>query len=382
MRILYLVTKADMGGAQVHLLDLVRGFRGELDPIVAAGEEGYLTAAVRKLGVPCHVVPSLVHPISPLKDGQAVIEVSRLIRAVRADLIHAHTSKAGLIGRLAARVTRTPAVFTAHTWCFAEGTSWKWRVAGLPAERLAGWFSSAIINVSEANQQLALRHGISGEKRMLTIWNGIADTPYRARPDHEGEPRIVMVARFATQKDQLSLLRALSEIRHPAKLLFVGDGPTMEMVKGDCDRLGLQERVEFLGPRQDVAQILAKSQIFALATNWEGLPLSILEAMRAGLPAVVSDVGGVSEAVIDGQTGFLARRGDVEGLRHRLTRLLTDPGLRVRLGKAARARYENHFTLDRMLRKTLAVYHMAALGVRAANSLPLRQIGVHADFRS
>src|SRR5215472_552938 len=160
MRILYLVTKADMGGAQVHLLDLLRGFREMLEPVVATGEEGYFTEAVRQLGIPTYVMPHLVHPITPLEDTRAVWEISKLVRASKADLVHTHTSKAGLLGRLAARLAGVPSVFTAHTWCFTEGTSWKWRLAGIPAERLAARFSSAIINVSEANRNLAIEHGI------------------------------------------------------------------------------------------------------------------------------------------------------------------------------------------------------------------------------
>jgi len=115
MRILYLVTRADLGGAQVHILDLLHGFRNRLEPVVAVGEEGYFTEAVRALGVDCHIIPRLVHPISPRKDVQAILEVTRLIRAVRPDVVHAHTSKAGVIGRLAARAVAVPSVFTAHT---------------------------------------------------------------------------------------------------------------------------------------------------------------------------------------------------------------------------------------------------------------------------
>src|SRR5690349_7161388 len=103
MRILYLVTKADLGGAQVHILDLLRGFKDALDPVVATGENGYFTDAVAQLGIRCHVVPNLVHPISPVKDCRAVLDIAALIRAVQPDLVHTHTSKAGVIGRLAAR---------------------------------------------------------------------------------------------------------------------------------------------------------------------------------------------------------------------------------------------------------------------------------------
>lgn len=369
MRVLYLVTKADLGGAQVHILDLLRGFRSVLEPVVAAGAEGYFTEGVRNLGVPCEIVPNLVHPIAPVDDCRALLQVARLIHKIRPDVVHAHTSKAGIIARFAARAAGVPAVFTAHTWCFAEGTSWKWRLGGIPAERLAGWFSAAIINVSDANRELALRHGISDHKRMLTIWNGIPDTPHRARPGTSGVPRIVMVARCAEQKDHSLLLRAFARITKPAKLVFVGGGPKLTALKAEANELNIANRVEFLGDRFDIAEILSNSHVFALASKWEGFPLSILEAMRAGLPVIASNVGGVSEAVTDGNTGFLVERGDVSAFRTRLHSLLDDPSLRRQMGAAGRQRYENAFTLDHMLRKTLAIYQMAVLGVRAAGTL-------------
>ena len=237
------------------------------------------------------------------------------------------------------------------------------------SERMAGWFSSAIINVSDANRELALRHGISDPKRMLTIWNGIPDTPHRARPGVSAVPRIVMVARCAEQKDHSVLLRAFARIAEPAQLIFVGDGPKLAPLRAEANELNVTNRVEFLGDRFDIAEILSGSHIFALASKWEGFPLSILEAMRAGLPVVASNVGGVSEAVTDGKTGFLVERGDVSAFRNRLHSLLDNPALRRTMGAAGRQRYEAAFTLDHMLRKTLAVYQMAVLGVRAAGAL-------------
>jgi glycosyltransferase involved in cell wall biosynthesis len=120
--------------------------------------------------------------------------------------------------------------------------------------------------------------------------------------------------------------------------------------------LGIQDRVRFLGQRMDVDQLLAAAQISLLVTNWEGFPLSILEAMRAGLPVIATSVAGIGEAVTDGETGYLVPRGDVDLLRNRIERLLTDPGLRVQLGRGGRERYERHFTLDHFVARTLAVY--------------------------
>jgi glycosyltransferase involved in cell wall biosynthesis len=382
MKILYLITRSDLGGAQVHLLDLLRSLPPTVDPVVGVGEAGYLANAVRELGIPCHIVPGLTQPIAPLRDLRALFGLIGLIKEVRPALIHAHTSKAGVLGRLAARITGVPSVFTAHTWCFAEGTSLKWKLAGIPGERLAARCCSAIINVSKANRELAVSHKIA-IRRLCVVHNGIPDTPLRARPDRGEIPTIALVARCCDQKDHSLLLRAVSEVSTPARVVLVGDGPTRPALEAEAQRLGIGKRVEFLGERKDVAQVLAKAHIFALPTKWEGFPLSILEAMRAGLPVIASDVGGVAEAVVDGVTGFLVPTGDAGGFRDRLAVLLSNSDIRRRMGDAGRRSYESKFTLEAMMRGTLAVYGSVLRGsdvVAPTLAIPNQSREVHADL--
>lgn len=376
MKVLILITRAELGGAQRHVVDLLEGLRGEFELHLATGEEGYLTDAAQRLAVPVHMVPDLVQPMSPVRDYKAVCQMKRLIEQLEPDLVHAHTSKAGIVGRAAAAWNGTPCLFTAHTWCFSEGTSWKWKVVGTPMERLAARWSSAIINVSESNRQLALRQGVRPRGAMLTLHNGIADTEHRASAGACDVPVVVMVARFSPQKAQAELLEAASSIELPFRIVFVGDGPTRPALQQRAEQLGLGGRVKFLGERHDVAEILASSHIFALPTNWEGFPLSILEAMRAGLPVVVSDVGGVREAVLEGETGFLSADVGGSGFREGLRRLIEDAALRVRMGRAGRVRFEREFTVDVMLRKTAKVYHDSATGedlASPAEEMPVRR---------
>jgi glycosyltransferase involved in cell wall biosynthesis len=354
LKILYLITRAERGGGQVHLVDLLRGYRGRFELSVAVGETGYLTDECASLGVPFYILPSLVQPVQPRKDLAALFETISLLRNAKPDLIHAHTSKAGLIGRLAARVTSTPVVFTAHTWSFADGLSRKQQLISLPLERLAALGPQRIITVSEENRQLALRSRICSEDRLITVWNGVQDTPFRAEPGTD-PVRIAMVARFAPQKNQSLLIQAVADLPS-VSVDFVGDGPTRSAAEAEANRLGIADRVRFLGDRGDVDRILARSQIFVLSTNWEGLPYSIIEAMRAGLPVIATDVGGNREAVGEGVTGYLVERGNKSALCERISRLAADPALRVQLGLAGRAFYEKHLTVEAMLGKTSRVY--------------------------
>lgn len=356
MKILYLITRAERGGAQVHLLDLIRGFRNRCEIEVAAGEDGFVLDKARQFGAVCHVVPGLVQPFHAINDIRALREVIALLRKRRPDVVHAHTSKAGIIGRLGAWVCGIPSVFTAHAWCFAEGTSWKWKVFGVPFEWLASLSGGPIINVSDANRRLALQYRIASAQRLVTIHNGVPDGEQNYQIARPEPPAIIMVARFAPPKRQIELLETCARIKVPFRLQFAGAGPDEREVRRRAEQLGMSQRVEFLGDCSDVPARLREASIFALATNWEGFPISVLEAMRAALPIVASNVGGVQEAVVDGENGFLADRGDWMSFQGYLEKLLTDENLRERMACKSRRRFEERFTDDQMLRKTFNLY--------------------------
>jgi glycosyltransferase involved in cell wall biosynthesis len=201
--------------------------------------------------------------------------------------------------------------------------------------------------------------------KMQLVHNGLPDLPatFRADPG-AGSPRAVMVARFAAPKDHLTVVRAMQHVTG-LELDFVGDGPDEETAKALAAELGVTDKIHFLGIRTDVPEILAKSHVFILSSHSEAFPISTLEAMRAGLPTVVANVGGAGEAVIDGKTGFLFERADHLGLADRLNQLAADPGLRARQGAEARAHFEREFTLDQMYTRTRAVYESVLRPARA-----------------
>ena len=200
---------------------------------------------------------------------------------------------------------------------------------------------------------------------------------FRSQPAaFEVVPRIIMLARFAPQKAQGLLVEAVRGIDKPFELVFVGDGPTRPEVEEQVRSAGLASRVQFLGQRLDVAELLASSHMFALFTHWEGFPISILEAMRAGLPSVVSDVGGVREA-IDESCGRIIAPRDVSGFRAAVDELLGSAAIRAELGAAARRRYEHNYTVDVMLGKTVSVYRAVTAGELRPSSATSYQVEKH-----
>jgi glycosyltransferase involved in cell wall biosynthesis len=331
---------------------------------VIVGGSGPFVDELRAQQVPTTVLRHLTVPISPLRDLLALQEIHAALRALRPDLVAAHSSKAGILGRLAAWSLRIPVVLTAHGWNFTPGIQPFQAVVYRQIERFVRPLTSRIITVSEFDRRLAIEAGVIAENRVVTVHNGMPDVPSQLRADPgRTPPRLVMVARFEPQKDHPTLLRALAGLQdQPWELDLIGEGVLLGQIKSLADTLGIAHRVRFMGQRMDVEQILATAQVGLLATNWEGFPLSILEGMRAGLPVVASSVGGIGEAIRDEETGYLVPRGDVQVLRDRIARLLTDPTLRLRFGAGGRTRYEQQFTLGRFVANTLAVYRDVIAG--------------------
>jgi glycosyltransferase involved in cell wall biosynthesis len=355
-RILYLITRAMHAGAQTQLLDIMKHSQDRFDVSLGIGEEGFMSEATRQIGAPVHLLPHLVRPFHPVKDIRAYEETKALIEKVRPDLIHPYAYKTRVIGGLAAQRLGVLSVFTDQGWPFTGESPWHWKMTTIPSERWAASKCAKLITVSEFDRQLALQNQIAPPEKIVTIHNTVPDHPLRANPGAEGEVRIIMVARFEAQKDHSLLVRALSGVDENFRILFVGTGVLQPQVEAEAKALGMSDKVDFLGSREDVPDLLASSHLFALISNWEGFPLTTAEAMRAGLPVVVSDVGGAKEALLDGENGFVVPQGDLETVRDRLVRLIRDPALRARMSVASRKYFETELSFQLMVDRTHAVY--------------------------
>jgi glycosyltransferase involved in cell wall biosynthesis len=356
-RILFVITLAETGGAQAYVASLLPALARNFDVAVAAHGTGPLESAAIAASVRFIPLRHLRRPISPWRDALALLELLLLLRRERPDVLHANSSKAGIIGRVAAALVGVPIrIFTVHGWAFSahDGLA---AVAYRYADRLVSPLTTRTICVAESERVAGLRAGTCRVDRTVVIPNAVAVASALRHRGDAAVPVVVSVGRFSKPKDFVTLARSLAMLdRGSFRALLVGDGPDRAELEAELQHLGLDGAVELLGTREDVAELLAGADVFVLSSTSEGLPISILEAMAAGLPVVASSVGGVPEAVVDGETGLLVPPGDPAALAAALRRLTTDGELRRRLGTAALARAEALFDLPRFQDAHVEVY--------------------------
>ena len=365
-----MITLAEIGGAQTYVASLLPALACRFEVVVAAHGPGPLRAAAEATpGVRYVALRHVRRRISPLRDLVGFFELVRVLRRERPDIVHANSSKAGVLGRAAARLAGVPIrIFTVHGWAFsaysgASGRLYRW------ADRAVRPLTTVAICVSERERSAGVEAGTCDPERTVVIPNAVdVSSAPQAAPEHE-KAQIVAVGRLKPPKDFLTLLRALAVLpRGTFEAVIVGDGPDRTRLAREIDELGIEESVQLLGERSDVPALLAESDVFVLSSKSEGLPVSVLEAMAAGLPTVASRVGGVPELVADGEQGLLVPPGDVGALAAALARLIAEPATRRRLGDAARARAEAQFGLEPFRQAHVELYsrELARRGLPAA----------------
>lgn len=348
-----------VGGAQNHVRDLAVGLNDKGHTIVIiSGEDKNIHQSIEARGIQCFHSKHLKRTLHPWRDFKAFIEIRKELKRIQPDLIATHSAKAGIIGRIAGWTLGIPTIFTAHGWSFTEGIPRKKRFLYKHIEKVVSVATNGIITVSEYDFKLARKNKIASKKKLHTIHNGVHNRSLLLGTAHdEGVTRFTMVARFEEPKRQLEVIKALQKFKSKTwKLTFAGDGPLQQEAERYVVQHQLKDFVTFLGNEKNIEGLLAQSDVFVLLSDWEGFPLSILEAMRSGLPIIASDVGGVSEAVKHGENGFLINRNDTGQLHHAIKNLLENGILRKEMGNKSRMYFEQQFTFDQMLTKTDAYY--------------------------
>lgn len=355
MRILHAITKGDVGGAQTNVLTLAAGLVGRGHHVeVVTGALGPVTDAIARAGAVVRHEPTLAHAIDPSADRRALARITALLDEVDPDVVHLHSSKAGLLGRIAARRRGVPAVYTAHGWPFQAGAAMTQRVVSFVGEAVAGHLGGTVICVSEAEAALARRYRVAPAGRIVVVPNGIDDRPVVARPPG-GPVRITMVARLAPPKLPLLLVDALARLGDlPWTAVLAGGGVYESEVRALVAHHGLTERIAVPGDVTDVPELLDRSDVGVLCSRYEGLPLGVIESMRAGLAVVASRLPGTEE-LLAGGAGLLVAN-ETGPLAEALATVVRDDDRRADLGERARRRYEERYRAETMIDAIEEIY--------------------------
>lgn len=375
VRVLHVITRMIVGGAQENtmlscaLIDRER-FPSDLLCGEETGPEGELHTESRARGVRLLLEPDLVRDPRPWKDLRVTKRLERVMREGRYDIVHTHTAKAGILGRIAARRARVPiVVHTVHGWSFRHSRGrLEWELYTRSERWCAGW-TDAMIVVAEADREEGLRRGIGTAGQYSLIRSGIEIEAYRDVTASRAATRASLgipldalvvgtVGRLVRQKaplDMVAAFRHLAAVREDAHLVFVGEGPLHREVVAAVAAAGLTGRVHLLGLRRDVPALLHAFDVFALASHFEGLPRVFPQAMAAGLPIVATRVDGAPDAIEPGVNGWLVDVGNDREMGERLIQVASDRDAARAMGRAGLERVEE-FSASRMVRRLEALY--------------------------
>jgi len=358
--LLYVIKQAQLGGAPLHVLQLIQHFRQDYDVHLCVGDLDYLSEQAKTLEIPIYQLGSLQQDANFLSFIRMFGELNRLIQTVDADLVHFHSPLVNVVGRFVCRILGKQSVSTVHGWNFVPGLPWKRRLSSWILEFISVRLRQTIISVSEYDRLKGQKYLLLPSWRITVIHNGlpatIVNAPALIENDNKGA-NILMVARFTQQKNQRLLIDAVERLSSKNWMLtFAGDGETLEDIKRYAASKACAAQITFLGTVHDVPKLLKTADIFVLATHYEGLPLSIIEAMRSGLPIVANDVGGISELVRHDENGLLCPANSTDAMANALEALINTPKTRTQLGKTSQQRFSNEFTDTVMFEKTAKVY--------------------------
>lgn len=346
---MHIITRFDLGGAQKSLLELVSFLpKDEYEILIACGEDGILLAEALELkGIRVSIIPSLRREINFFHDIKALIQLRSFIKSKNIDIIHTHSSKAGIIGRWAAKLAGAPVIIhTIHGWEFYRGQNPVIRKFYVFLERLAAGITDKLIAVSNYDIEEGVKERIGAREKYALIRYGIRRKDFFPPAGNHPSLTVGMVACFKPQKSPEDFVRAAAIVvkEFPAaQFVLTGDGILRVKIERLIKKLKLNANIRLLGWRRDIPQLLSVFDILVLTSRWEGMPLVFLEAMAAGRPVIASAVCGNHEIIRDGENGFLFPCGDYEALAEKITLLIKNDRLRQGLGSKGRELLDETF---------------------------------------
>lgn len=374
-KVIHIITMLEMGGAQGNTLFTVAHLdREKFEVGLIAGPGGIQDDSARKIkNLKLEFVPTLVRPISPIKDFLCLLDLIKILKREKPDIIHTHSSKAGILGRIAAILASVPVtIHSIHGFGFNPYQKFFVRWLFVFLEIIIAKFTDVLVAVSQENIEQGLRLGMGRREQYVLIRSGVdiqkihssaraADLSALRKnlgiPD--GAKIVLSAGPFKIQKDPVAFVEVAGKVLKDvpqAVFIWSGDGELRPQVEEKIRTLGIGASVKLLGWRKDIPEFMALCDVFVLTSLWEGLPRSCVEALIVGKPVVAYAVDGVPEIVKDQENGYLIKPGDRGGFAAKVAMLLKDPGLSRRLSAAAVKSIDDSFDIRGMVKSQESLY--------------------------
>lgn len=373
IKICHFITKMVYGGASIGTLRLAQDmdhsvFSSTIVCGCQSSDEGDLLDDTREKKFEAVTMREIVREINPIKDLRAFVKIVRFLKSRRFDIVHAHGSKPGVIGRLAAAYCRTPVVlYTVHGWSLKAGFSLTALL--MRVERMLAFITDKILFQTRSDLDEAIQYKIGSAEHHILIGNGVAlDDFFRSDPEkvlrirknlNLGNHKIVgTVGRVSTQKNPLGFVKIAEKVlskRKDVLFLFVGGGELLDKVQKIVNDSGLGDRIIFTGFRRDIPEIMANFDVFILPSLWEGMPRSVIEAMALSKPVVVNGIGGIDELVEHGESGYIIPIDDTRDFAEKIGLLLDDRSMRRKMGHAGKIK-ARAYDFANIVEKTASLY--------------------------
>jgi len=380
-KILYLITQSELGGAQKYVMDLAMNLGPGFEPIIAFGEQGEggeLAKVLKPTNIVYYTIPHLKRAISPLNDFLALIEIIKLIKKLKPDIIHLNSSKISILGSMAGKIVKLLTVncqllivYTVHGWVFNEPD--RNTLLYKYAEKFTAILKDKLICVSEFDRQLAIKEKIAPEKKLITIHNGIQ--PFNPLPRDKAREKLCQITNiqypisniligsignlYKTKGFEylINATKILADTGLNVKTIIIGEGKERQALQNLIKKLKIEEYTILAGRIDNASELLKAFDIYACSSVKEGLSYTVIEAMQASLPIAATRAGGNKELISDNKEGLLVKEGRADEIAQAMTKLIKNRKLADKLGHSAKEKARHEFSLESMIKKTKELYN-------------------------
>jgi len=351
-KITYLITKSDIGGAQFHTLALIEEFKKDYDVLLISGSAGVLLDQAKKVNVRTKIIPE----VNSFNFFFAIFKLRKVMQKEKPDLLHVHSSLASFYGRFSAKMANVKVLYTVHGWHFSHEPSKLKKMIKVGVERFLKGLTNYWITVSNFDYSLGDQYGLFRENSAQAIPNGVKPSQHEYTGIHDLPLSVVFVGRATYQKNCEAAIRVLEYTRSDIHLTMYSSGDSVAALQEQLNKSPAKNKITLVVNEPNAAQRIHNYSVLLMTSRYEGMPLSVLEAMREGLTIISTDVCGMNEVVINGENGYLLPENSEQRMAKVLDDLASNLDKLSAMGECSKTLFHENFSLRKMLDANRDVY--------------------------